>query len=57
MASLICPTVANQAGVTAPSDTECFVEGAHLESVGNERGAVTHLMIQAVEGYFKASHT
>ncbi len=40
--------------VTALSDTKFFLDGAHLEFVKDGHGAFTQLMIQAVEGDFKA---
>jgi hypothetical protein len=40
--------------VTALSDTKFFFEGAHLEFVKDDHGAYTQLMIQDVEGDFKA---
>ena len=40
--------------LTAVSDTKFFFEGAHLEFVKGESGAITHMLIQTVEGDFKA---
>jgi hypothetical protein len=40
--------------LTAISQTKFFFEGAHLEFVRDDGGKVTHMMIQAVEGDFKA---
>lgn len=40
--------------LTALSETKFFIEGAHLEFVKNEQGLVTHILIQTVEGDFKA---
>jgi hypothetical protein len=40
--------------LTAISEAKFFVEGAHIEFVKNEGGSVTHLLIQTVEGDFKA---
>ncbi len=40
--------------LTAVSETKFFFEGAHLEFVKGESGAITHMLIQTVEGDFKA---
>jgi hypothetical protein len=40
--------------LTAVSQTKFFFEGAHLEFVKNDAGVVTHMLIQSVEGDFKA---
>jgi hypothetical protein len=40
--------------LTAVSQTKFYFEGAHLEFVKDEHGKVTHLLLQAVEGDFKA---
>jgi hypothetical protein len=40
--------------LTALSDTKFFFEGAHIEFVKNDHGAVTHMLLQIVEGDFKA---
>ena len=40
--------------LTAISDTKFYFEGAHLEFVKDDHGAVTHVLIQIVEGDFKA---
>lgn len=40
--------------LTAVSETKFYFEGAHLEFVKDESGKVTHLLIQSVEGDFKA---
>jgi len=40
--------------LTAVSQTKFFFEGAHVEFVKDERGLVTHMLLQAVEGDFKA---
>ncbi len=39
--------------LTAVSDTKFFFEGAHLEFVKGESGAITHMLIQTMEGDFK----
>ena len=40
--------------LTALSETKFFFEGAHLEFAKDDHGAVTHVLVQAVEGDFKA---
>ncbi len=40
--------------LTALSETKFYFEGAHLEFVKDEHGVVTHLLLQVVEGDFKA---
>jgi hypothetical protein len=40
--------------LTAVSDAKFFFEGAHLEFVKGESGVITHMLIQTVEGDFKA---
>jgi hypothetical protein len=40
--------------LTAVSETKFYFEGAHLEFVKDEHGAVTYVLVQAVEGDFKA---
>jgi len=40
--------------LTAVSETKFFFQGAHLEFVKAEGGRVTHMLIQSVEGDFKA---
>jgi hypothetical protein len=40
--------------LTAVSETKFFFEGAHLEFVKGENGGITHMLIQTVEGDFKA---
>ncbi len=40
--------------LTALSETKFFFEGAHIEFVKNDQGAVTHMLLQIVEGDFKA---
>lgn len=40
--------------LTAVSQTKFFFQGTHLEFVKEEGGRVTHMLIQAVEGDFKA---
>jgi hypothetical protein len=40
--------------LTAVSETKFFFEGAHLEFVKDEHGVVTDVLIQIVEGDFKA---
>jgi hypothetical protein len=40
--------------LTAVSETKFFFEGAHIEFVKDDSGKVSHMLIQAVEGEFKA---
>jgi hypothetical protein len=40
--------------LTAVSETKFYFEGAHLEFVKDDHGAVTHMLVQIVEGDFKA---
>jgi hypothetical protein len=40
--------------LTALSETKFFFEGAHLEFVKDDHGVVTHVLLQIVEGDFKA---
>jgi hypothetical protein len=40
--------------LTAVSETKFFFEGAHLEFVRGESGTITHMLIETVEGDFKA---
>jgi hypothetical protein len=40
--------------LTALSESKFYFEGAHLEFVKDDHGAVTHMLVQAVEGDFKA---
>jgi hypothetical protein len=40
--------------LTAVTETKFYFEGAHLEFVKDESGKVTHLLLQSVEGDFKA---
>ena len=40
--------------LTAVSETKFFFEGAHLEFVRNSAGTVSEMLIQTVEGDFKA---
>src|SRR5579862_1798296 len=40
--------------LTAVSETKFYIQGTRVEFVKDEHGSVTHLLIQAVEGDFKA---
>jgi hypothetical protein len=40
--------------LTAVSQTKFFFEGAHIEFIKGEQGQIAHMLIQAVEGDFKA---
>jgi hypothetical protein len=40
--------------LTALSETKFYFEGAHLEFVKDDQGKVTHVVVQTVEGDFKA---
>jgi hypothetical protein len=40
--------------LTALSDTKFFFEGAHIEFVKDDHGVITYMLIQIVEGDFKA---
>jgi hypothetical protein len=40
--------------LTPISETKFFFEGAHIEFVKGDNGVVSHMLIQAVEGDFKA---
>ncbi|MGA2212491.1 MAG: hypothetical protein ABSH31_04375 [Bryobacteraceae bacterium] len=40
--------------LTALSESKFYFQGAHLEFVKDDHGAVTHMLVQTVEGDFKA---